>query len=68
MAIRLIAIPVHRRQRRADRLVLAAAAALAIFTVVLTWQTFAARTPASTAISRLEAAQPFPGLPAAPDR
>lgn len=69
MVSRLVAISVPARRRlNADRILLAAATAFALLSVLVVWQTFAPGSSTGTGISQLEAAQPVSGLTRAPGR
>ncbi|MBI2966167.1 MAG: hypothetical protein HYY34_08195 [Chloroflexi bacterium] len=69
MVSRLAAISVPaRRTLNADRIILAAAAAFALLSILVAWQTFAPRASTGSAIDQLEAARSVPSLAQSPHR
>ena len=63
MVSRPVAISVPaRRMLNADRILLAAATAFALLSVLVAWQTFAPRAATGSAIDQLEAARSVPSM------
>jgi hypothetical protein len=63
MASRFMAASIPDKRRfTIDRIVLAAALAFAVLSVLVTWRTFATDLPDPAGVSRLEAARPVTGI------